>query len=179
MSNESRFNAEQKNPLRAVAPSAAIDEPLALLDFGDMSLLVSSKDIFTLMSTQKMMSPTLTQACGEIVVDENCLPVFAMNKTLQLSSERPSSHLTLVVLQHQTLMFGWCCVTLEKIDMQELQFFPVPVSMSSRKQPFSHFAVINHRAAGLTSAAGLLQLLEARGVVFPDVVTNNLVQEAI
>ncbi len=169
---------ESKGQLRAVTPSTAADEPLALLDFGDLAFLVSSKDIFTLISTQKMATSSLSQVCGEIVIEERKVPVFAINKALQLNTERPANHLTLVVLQHETQLFGFSCVTFEKIDLHDLNFFQVPVSMSSRKQPFSQFAVVNNRAAGLTSSADLLRMLETRGVIFPESIEHHSVQEA-
>jgi chemotaxis signal transduction protein len=169
---------DERNPLRAVVQSNGIDEPLALIDFGDVSFLVSSKDIFTLMSTQKMTASVLDQACGEIILEDATLPVFALNKALQLSSERPANHLTLVVLEYQARLFGLCCITLEKIDACNLHFFSVPVTMSSRKQPFSQFAVVNNRAAGVTSAANLFRLLQTRGVTFPELFGNEFVQEA-
>ena len=178
MSIENTINKIGKTPLRAVAQSEVAAEPLAFIDFGDVSFLVSSKDIFTLMSTQKITTPVLNQSCGEIIIEDATLPVFALNKALQLGSERPTNHLTLVVLQHQARLFGFCCITLEKIDARNLHFFPVPITMSSRKQPFSQFAVVNNRAAGLTSAANLFQLLQARGVVFPELIGNEFAQEA-
>jgi len=171
-------NTTNKPPLRAVAQSTVADEPLAFIDFGDVSFLVSSKDIFTLMSTQKITTPVLDQSCGEIILEDATLPVFSVNKALQLSSERPANHLTLVVLQHQARLFGLSCITLEKIDARNLHFFSVPVTMSSRKQPFTQFAVVNNRAAGVTSAANLFRLLQARGVVFPELIGNEFVQEA-
>ncbi|MET0356460.1 MAG: hypothetical protein ABW044_06750 [Cellvibrio sp.] len=168
MSIDTKANkSDDKNLLRVVTSSIDPDEPLALLDFGDVNFLVSSKDILTLSSAQKMTAPTLAQACGKLLLEDGEVPVFAINKALQLNPERPSNHLTLVVLKHQTRVFGLCCVTLEKIEMQNLNFFTVPVSMTSRKQPFSQFALVNKQTAGLTSAFDLLRLLTARGVVLP------------
>ena len=178
MSIENTTKFEGKNLLRAVAQSAGVDDPLAFIDVGDVSFLISSRDIFTLMPTQKMAAPVLEQACGEIELEGTKVPVFAINKALQLNIERPTNHLTLVVLQHQGRLFGLCCMTLEKIDAGNLRIFSVPITMSSRKQPFSQFAVINNRAAGLTSAVELFRLLQARGVKFPELIETEFVQEA-
>jgi len=167
-----------KNQLRAVASSPTADEPLALIDCGDVNFIISSKDIVTLMSAQKMSSPTLNLACGEIVLEEDNLPVFAINKALQIIPARAANHLTVVVIRHQQQLFGLCCGTLEKIEMNDLQIFSVPISMGSRKQPFSEFAVVNNRAAGLTSANNLLRLLESRGVIWPVISDNKSIQEA-
>ena len=178
ISENSAGKFENKGQLRAVTPSSVADEPMALLDFGDLGFLVSSKDIFTLISTQKMAAPSVSQACGEVAIEEHKIPVFAIGKALQLNAERPANHLTLVVLQHNMQLFGFTCVTFEKVDLHDLNFFQVPVSMSSRKQPFSQFAVVNNRAAGLTSSADLLRMLEARGVTFPETIEHHSVQEA-
>jgi len=171
-----KFSA--KNQLRAVSSSPTADEPLALIDCGDVNFLISSKDIVTLMSAQKMSSPTLSFACGEVVLEDSTLPVFAINKALQAVPERASNHLTVVVIRHQQQLFGLSCATLEKIEINDLQFFSVPISMGSRKQPFSEFAVVNNRAAGLTSAINLVRLLESRGVILPVVADHRSIQEA-
>jgi hypothetical protein len=160
------MNLTEKSQLRAVPTTHNADEPLALIDCGELSLLISSKDIVTLMSAQKIIASTLVQACGAIEFEQQQIPVFALNKALQLSANLSANQLTLVVVQHQTRLFALGCCALEKIERPDLQLFSVPVSMSSRKQPFTQFAVLNNRAAGLTSAANLSRLLELRGVDF-------------
>jgi hypothetical protein len=163
--DESNDESYGEKKLRALAPSINSVEPLALMDCGEFSLLVSSKDIVTLMAAQKIISSTNTQSCGVIDYEQKSIPVFAFNKALQLQPNLPSTHMTLVVLQHQSRLFAVCCSALEKLEPAELTFFAVPLSMSSRKQPFAQFSVINKRAAGLTSAAELWQLLALRNAV--------------
>lgn len=174
------MNLTEKNQLRAVPTTRNADEPLALLDCGEFSLLISSKDIVTLMSAQKIITSNLAQACGAIEFEQQHIPVFALNKALQLSANLSANQLTLVVLQHQTRLFALGCSALEKIEIPDLQFFSVPISMSSRKQPFTQFAVLNNRAAGLTSAANLSRLLDMRGVIFSTVAASadKRIQEA-
>ena len=166
------MNINEKNQLRAIPSSHNADDPLALIDCGELSLLLSSKDIVTLMSAQKIIAPSVTQACGAIDFEQLQIPVFSLNKALQLTDKLSANQLTLVVLQYQTRIFAVSCCALEKIEISGFQFFPVPVSMSSRKQPFTHFAVLNNRAAGLTSAANLSRLLDIRGVVFSTISAN-------
>ena len=174
------MSINEKSQLRAVPATHNTDEPLALMDCGELSLLISSKDIVTLISAQKMVASTIAHACGAIEFEQQLIPVFALNKALQLSDNLSSNQLTLVVLQHQTRLFALGCCALEKIDTPDLQFFSVPLSMSSRKQPFMQFAVLNNRAAGLTSAANLSRLLDMRGVEFSTslMITAKRIQEA-
>ncbi len=174
------MNSTEKNQLRAVATAHNADEPLALLDCGELGLLISSKDIVTLTSSQKIIASNFVQACGAIEFEQQQIPVFALNKALQLTANLSANQLTLVVLQHQTRIFALACCSLEKIEMPDLQFFTVPLSMSSRKQPFTQFAVLNNRAAGLTSAANISRLLEMRGVEFSTFLSgpDKRIQEA-
>lgn len=158
-----RSNFEQK--LRAVEPSSNTTEPLALMDCGEFSLLVSSKDIVTLISAQKIIAADIPHACAAVEFEQRCIPVFAFNKTLQLLPQLPSGHMTLVILQHESRLFALCCSALEKMEVADLKIYPVPISMSSRKQPFIEFAVVNKRAAGLTSGAELWRLLAMRNAV--------------
>lgn len=177
-----RGDAEHKNDvdnkLRAVSPSSAVVEPLALMDCGEFSLLISSKDIVTLMSAQKIIPSKATHTCGAIEFEQQSIPVFAFNKALQLQPNLPSAQMTLVIIQHQSWLFALCCFALEKIEMADLHFYAVPLNMSSRKQPFAQFAVVNKRAAGLTSAAELWRLLEMRNAVqsVPVIKIQELIQ---
>lgn len=150
------------NKLREVGAPSRAPQPLALIDCGEFSLLISSKDIVTSMSAQKIVAPTIPHACGAIEFEQNSVPVFAFNKALQLQSRLPSSQMTLVVIQHESYLFSLGAVALQKLDMMDLHFYPVPVNMRSRKQPFTQFAIVNKRVAGLSSAAELWRLLKIR-----------------
>lgn len=171
-------NGEQK--LRAVMPTSNAVEPLALMDCGEFSVLVSSKDIVTLMSAQKIITSSSVQTCGAVEYEQHIVPVFAFNKALQLQPTLPSAQMTLVILQHQTCLFAVCCSALEKIEAADLHFYKVPLSMSSRKQPFAQFAIVNKRATGLSSAAELWRLLAMRNAVqaVPVIKTQELIQGA-
>jgi hypothetical protein len=83
-------------------------------------------------------------------------------------------------LQHESRLFAICCSGLEKLAIADLHFYKVPLSMSSRKQPFTEFAVVNHVAAGLSSAADLWQLLSLRKAVqaIPPAKAQTLIQGA-
>ena len=165
--------------LQVVAPASSsspglsshLAEPLALMACGEFSLLIASKDIVTLISAQKIVSAQkilpskAASACGEIEFNQQTVPVFALNKALQLQPQLPSVEMILVVLQYESCLFALCCSELEKLNASDLHFYPVPQSMSSRKQPFAEFAIVNHVAAGLTSAAELWRLLSLRNAV--------------
>ena len=187
---DSKNNVDNKNvvnknvvdkKLRAVSPSSASAEPLALMDFGEFSLLISSKDIVTLMSAQKIIAPVAENTCGAIEFEQHIIPVFTFNKALQLQSSLPSVPMTLVIIQHQSYLFALACSALEKIEMAEHHFYPVPLSMSSRKQPFAQFAVVNKRAVGLSSATDLWRLLEMRNATqsVPTVKTQMIRQGVV
>jgi CheW-like domain len=178
-SNRERETLAHKK-LQAITASSKADEPLVLMDCGELSLLVSSKDIVTLMPAQKMLPSNVAQACGALELEQQHISVFAFNKALQLQTDLLSNQLTLVVLQQLSHKFAIACCSLEKLETPDLHFFSVPISMSSRKQPFTQFAVLNNRAAGLVSAASLWRLLQLRGVSFPAVAvhTPKRIQEA-
>lgn len=183
-----RSHAEHKNDvdskLRAVTSSsyssAALAEPLALMDCGEFSLLISSKDIVTLMSAQKIITSAAAHTCGAVEFEQQIIPVYAFTKALQLQSQLPAAQMTLVIIQHQSYLFALGCSALEKIEMADLHFYSVPLSMSSRKQPFAQFAVVNKRAAGLTNASELWRLLAMRNAVqaVPIQKTQTLIQGA-
>ncbi len=185
MKQDSENNyGEQK--LQVVAPASHLAEPLALINCGEFSLLISSKDIVTLISAQKMVSAQkvapskAAQVCGEIEFEQQMIPVFAFNKSLQLQPKLLSMQMTLVVLQHESYLFAICCSGLEKLNAADLHFYKVPLSMSNRKQPFAEFAIVNRVAAGLSSAAELWRLLSLRKAVplMPSVQSQILIQGA-
>lgn len=158
-------NSYGENKLQVVAPASHSAEPLALINCGEFSLLISSQDIVTLISAQKIVTSKVTQTCGEIEFEQQMIPVFVFNKALQLQPQLPSTPMTLVVLQHESYLFAICCLSLEKLNAADLHFHKVPLSMSNRKQPFAEFAIVNNIAAGLSSAAELWRLLSLRKAV--------------
>lgn len=173
-------NTYGEKKLQVVASTPTATDPLALINCGEFSLLISSKDIVTLVSAQKILPSSVGQACGEIEFEQQRVPVFAFNKALQLQLTLASIQKTLVLLQHESRLFAICCSGLEKLEAADLHFYKVPLSMSSRKQPFAEFAVVNQMAAGLSSAADLWQLLSLRKAVqaMPLATTHSLIQGA-
>lgn len=171
MSNDtSTTTSGDNNALRLINSSADVNEPLVLVDCGDVHFFVPAKDILTLSAAQKIISSGVEHACGELKVEESAVPVFVINKSLQVNPVCPPHHATVIVLEYQGILFGLSCAAITKIETNDLQFkalqfFTVPINMSSRKQPFSKFAVVGKRAVGLTSALHLLGLLNTRGVV--------------
>lgn len=146
--------------LRALETSAVADKSLVFLGFGDFSLLIPAADIYTLMPVQKIQlaSPDV----ATVLVDKCKVPVFGVNKSLQILTQLPSSHSTLVVLHHEKWIFALACVRIQKLEQPEVCFYSVPINMRSRKQPFSRFAVLDQCAAGLVSAESIWQLLVER-----------------
>ncbi|GGY74783.1 hypothetical protein GCM10011613_20310 [Cellvibrio zantedeschiae] len=173
-------NSDAGPRIHAVKSSAGSPEPLALMDCGEFSLLISSKDIVTLASATKIIASTMAHTCGAIEHEQQIIPVFAFNKALQLQSNLPSAQMTLIIIQYDNYLFALCCKALEKIEVADVHFFDVPLSMSSRKQPFTQFAVVNKRAAGLTSASQLWRLLTMRNAAqtIPQLKSRILTQGA-
>lgn len=179
MKHENENNrSEQK--MQVVAPALHSAEPLALLMCEEFSLLIPSRDIVTLVSSQKILFSNIAQACGEIEFNQHSVPVFAFTKALQLQPQLPVEQMTLVVLQYESYLFAICCSELKKLNAVDLHFYTVPLSMSSRKQPFTQFAIVNHVAAGLSSTAQLWRLVRLRkaGQAIPLLPTQVLMQGA-
>lgn len=139
-------------------------------DGGDFGFLIPSADVVTLAASQGLItplesaSPLSSQLCGYLEFEQQRYPVFCLNKALQLQTTLEEKHRVLVLLQHQEQSFALACCALTKLEQDHYPIYPVPRSMSSRKQPFREFALLNERALGLSSAAELLTLLKARGV---------------
>lgn len=145
--------------LSLVKTAGTSEDPFVLLDCGDLSVLVSSADILTFMPAQKMLRRNSLHSCGIIDYENNEVPVFSLSKSLKLISDFPDKLSMLVLLNYQDNAFALGCTAIEKIEKSDMVFYPVPVSMSSRKQPFNQVAVIENRAVGLVSADSLWQLL--------------------
>ena len=150
-----------------VAPAAAeLASPLFLLDQGDLCLLVSGSDIASLAAATQITAAVDAQSCGLVPFEQGAVPVFCINKNLQLNAQLPTTHTALVILQEQGFYFALACIDVIKLTGEALVNYSVPTSMSSRKQPFTDFAIIGNRAAGFTNAASLAELLRSRGVSF-------------
>lgn len=154
----------------SLAPPATASPERVRLDGGEFGLLLPAADVVTLMPGNRLSAPTDTasslvaQSCGYLEYGQQRYPVFCLNKALQLQSRLEPCHQVLVLLRHQQQGFALACRSLTKLETQDYPVYPVPRSMSSRKQPFSRFALIGEVALGLSSAADLLKLLQVRGV---------------
>lgn len=158
--------ASAQDKLRPLIADAATIQPMVHLDCGDFGLLVPSRDLVSLLAPQQIIarSEQLPESCASVDFDGQRYPVFCLNKALQLQSALEAKHRALVLLCTQGYGFGVACYALTKLDTELKEIYPVPPSMSSRKQPFSEFALVNDQALGLSSAAALLALLKLRGV---------------
>lgn len=154
----------------SLAPPTAPAQERVHLDGGEFGLLLPAADVVTLLPGNLLIAPVETasplaaQTCGYVEFEQQRYPVFCLNKALQLQSRLETHHRVLVLLRHQQQAFALACSSLSKLDTREYPVYPVPRSMSSRKQPFTSFALIGDTALGLSSAADLLALLQARGV---------------
>lgn len=154
----------------SLAPASIAIPERVHIDIGEFGLLLPSADVVTLVSHQMRIalvessSPLAAQSCGYLDYEAQRYPVFCFNKALQLQNRLEAHHRVLVLLRHQGQHFALACRALIKLELQNYPVYPVPLSMSSRKQPFNRFAMINDAALGLSSAAELLALLELRGV---------------
>jgi hypothetical protein len=150
----------------ALAPCTATMLPQVLLDGDDLGFLLPADDVVTLASS-KALIPAVdvgSVSCGYLDVEQQRYPVFCLNKALQLQTTLTEKHRVLVVLRDREQTFALACCALTKLTDETYPVYRVPPSMSSRKQPFQEFALINNRALGLSSAGDLLVLLAARGV---------------
>jgi hypothetical protein len=154
---------------------------LVFIDCGEFNLLLPGDEIISLAPAPQLTRSQSDQHCGYIEFEQNSYPVFCLNKPLQLQSELLPSHKVIVLLEHIDYRFGISCCELTKVSdlshamsmLQEnkMTFYKVPVCMTSRKQPFSEFAIINNQAAGLSSASALFSLLQLRGVTLSSLQT--------
>lgn len=154
----------------SLAPPATATPERVYMDGGEFGLLLPAADVVTLLASTTLVAPSETtsqlaaQTCGYLEFDQQRYPVFCLNKALQLQSRLESHHRVLVLLRHEQQYFALACSSLNKLDRYDYPIYPVPRSMSSRKQPFDSFALVGDAALGLSSAADLLELLQVRGV---------------
>lgn len=150
------------NNLYAVGDTAQARNSLVLLDMVEIQFLLQG-DIVSLLPVSQMLPSPDDCACGSLEFEGELLPVFYVNRNLQLQTMADSRCTALVILSTGLQRFGLACLGVEKQSGAVPAFYSVPVCMSSRKQPFNEFAIINHKAIGLTSAAELLRVLHLRG----------------
>lgn len=140
--------------------------PMVHLDWDDFSLLLPTSDLASLAAPRELgaASEQIPQSCGSLEFEGIDFPVFCLNKSLQIQPALSGQDRSIVLLKTQGYCFGISCCALGKLDVPLGTLYAVPPSMTSRKQPFTQFALINQRAMGLSSAAALLALLKLRGV---------------
>ena len=148
-----------------LAPQASPLTPeLALMDCGDFSIFIPSNEIISLVSSAQLVAqPRSSFDCGYLEFEQQYYAIFCLNKALQLQSSIAAAHSTIVLLRDRNILWGISCHELIKQASPTLSFYSVPPSMRSRKQPFTEFTIINHRAVGLSSTAALSALLRLRG----------------
>lgn len=152
---------DDKN-LQAVASKLQVRDSLVLIEMVEKQFLLAG-DILSLVPIKQMQPATHEYACGSLLYEGELVPVFQFNRNLQLQSVADSRCLVLAMLSSGTQRFALTCLNIEKLSEVMPVFYPVPRCMSSRKQPFGEFAVINQKAVGLTSGAELLGVLRLRG----------------
>jgi len=138
---------------------------LALLSFDEFTFLVPGEDVLSLLPIQKIDAAVASNSCGLVEYNGHSVPVFSVNKALQLQSSKKDSHSVIAILNYQSMWFSLACNSLAKCEIGNLQLFRVPTCMSSRKQPFSQVAIVGDKAACLTNSAELWKLLHLRGAV--------------
>jgi hypothetical protein len=137
---------------------------LVLMDCGEISLLISSNEVISLVSAQQLVAqPQSSFDCGYVEFEQQYYSIFCFNKSLQLQPSMNVESTTIVLFNAQNILFGICCRELTKQNATGLTLYAVPPSMRSRKQPFTEFAIIDNRAVGLSSVAALIALLRLRG----------------
>ncbi|MES2675028.1 MAG: hypothetical protein V4660_12365 [Pseudomonadota bacterium] len=153
-----------KKPL-AVAPQAKLlTSELVLIDCGEISLLISSAEIISLVSALQLVAqPQSPFDCGYLEFEQQYYSIFCLNKSLQLQPSMNPENTSIVLFNAQNILFGVCCHELTKQNTAGLVLHVVPPSMRSRKQPFTEFAIIDNRAVGLSSTVALIALLRLRG----------------
>jgi hypothetical protein len=112
---------------------------------------------------QNMAAQKNTTACGYFDYDNHLVPVYGLNKMMQLQTDIKQTQTTLLVLKQEERFFALCCLGIQKMVADNLAFFKVPISMSSAKQPFTQLALVENTLAGLTSSAELWRVLAKRG----------------
>lgn len=160
---ESDSGAE-KTPL-CVVDAVNPQDDFVLINTGEFSLLLAVSALVAVIPFDSYrVSGHLTNK-GRIEFQGECIAIFSLTKLLQLDMLDFSSptQTSVAVLEYQQQRFGITCCDLDKCERSSLTLFDVPVSMTSRKQPFTQFAIVNNCAAGLASVADIVRLLRVRG----------------
>ncbi|MES2822899.1 MAG: chemotaxis protein CheW [Pseudomonadota bacterium] len=153
-----------KKPLTLAPQANLLASELALMDCGEISLLIPTNEIISLVSAQQLVAqPQSSFDCGYLEFEQQYYSIFCFNKSLQLQPSMNPESTTMVLFNAQNILFGVCCHELTKQNATGLTFHAVPPSMRSRKQPFTEFAILDNRAVGLSSVAALIALLRLRG----------------
>lgn len=136
-----------------------------LVELGAMQMLLPSADSLTLMPIEGEGYST-SLACGKVTYEQASYPVFSLKANLHLLSEGDSQCRWALLLQAGQLRFALACQNLQRLDHRPEPRYTVPGCMRGRRQPFTEFTVLHGRAAPLTCARALAELLEQRGVKF-------------
>jgi hypothetical protein len=150
------------NTLVAVPTTAPTPDTLVVLNLSEIQFLLQA-GVESLLPIKDMRPPSDELACGSLEFEGELIPVFCLDHHLQLQAVAGSTCVAVALLSNGSQRFGLVCLGLEKWANPAPVFYRVPVCMTSRKQPFSEFAVIDNKVVGLTSAAELLRVLGLRG----------------
>lgn len=155
-------NSINETPRPALVPEAEKSTPKVCLEFGDFGLLIPASDLVSLAIPQQVTrrQEDAMQTCGSVIFQEDQYSIFCLNPALQLEQAIPPTHTAIALLRCNNHYFGIACHSLTKVEGEQNARYPTPPSMLSRRQPFSEFMIVNQRAAGLSSAALLLELLQ-------------------
>lgn len=181
MNNVDESGADKK-PLALAPTHNATKINLVMINCSDFSFLLAGDEVVSLLPVQQIVSqPLSVHDLGYVEFEQRIYPVFCFNKALQLQMSLKELHTTVILFNHREHYFGISGVDVEKVGEQNsVTFYKVPICMRSRKQPFTEFAVINNRAAGLASASSLFTLLRLRGAKLSvqKEIANNILQGA-
>lgn len=155
-------------PFLAPATDAAIE--WVRLDCESFTLLLPASEVVSLAAAKNLIAhenstaKKMEKACGSIEFSGNMYPVFCFNKALTLLGSMTENHSSVVILREKNFCFGISCGSLEKWHAPKHKVYPVPPSMSSHKQPFTSFTIVEQHAMGFSSAELLHKLLCVHGV---------------
>lgn len=155
-------NSINESPRPALVPEVEKVTPRVCLEFGDFSLIIPASDLVSLAIPQQLIrrSEDTAQACGSVISQDDQFSIFCLNSALQLEPSIAPTHTAIALLHCNNYCFGIACCSLSKVEDEKTTRYAVPPSMFSRRQPFTEFMIVNHSAAGISSARLLLELLQ-------------------